>query len=118
MEDYFNIFFYSGIALCIASLILVLSNLVISVFQPSAEKTTAYECGFDAYEDARNAFEVRFYLFGIFFIVFDLELAYLIPWSLSVNTLNLTGVWCMFEFFVELCLGLFYIWKIGKLDWN
>ena len=90
----------------------------LSVSNPDAEKVSAYECGFDPYEDARNVFDVRFYLVAILFLVFDLEAVYFFPWAVSLSFLNLEGFWGMADFLVELLVGFIYAWEVGALDWD
>ena len=101
----------------LASLILFLSYRL-STYNPDAEKLSAYECGFDPYEDARNVFDVRFYLVAILFIIFDLEAAYFFPWCVSLSFLGLDGLWGMVDFIVELLFGFIYAWIVGALDWE
>jgi len=79
---------------------------------------STYECGFEPYEDARNMFDVRFYLVAILFLIFDLETIYFFPWSINVGLLNSQGFWFMFDFIFELLVGYFYAWQIGALDWE
>lgn len=82
------------------------------------EKVSSYECGFDPYEDARNVFDVRFYLVAILFLVFDLETVFFFPWCVSLSFLNTEGMWCMLDFIIELLVGYAYAWQAGALDWN
>ena len=87
--------------------------------QPAdSEKISAYECGFDPFEDARNTFDVRFYLVAILFIIFDLEAAFLYPWAVSLGNITSVGFWSMFDFMFELCIGFVYVWKRGALEWE
>jgi NADH-quinone oxidoreductase subunit A len=103
-------------------LILGLFLFVISFFlvyqKPTSEKVSAYECGFNPFGDARNKFEVRFYLVAILFIIFDLELLFLFPWIISFNTICLLGVWVMIFFLFLLTIGFIYEWHEGALDWS
>ena len=101
----------------LSSLILFLS-LRLGAYAPDAEKVSAYECGFDPYEDARNVFDVRFYLVAILFIIFDLEAVYFFPWCVSFSLLNTEGLWSMMDFIVELLIGFIYAWKAGALNWD
>ena len=110
-----GIFLFFSIFL--ASLILFLS-FRLSTFNPDAEKVSAYECGFDPYDDARNVFDVRFYLVAILFIVFDLEAVYFFPWCVSLSFLNLDGLWGMIDFILELLIGFIYAWEVGALEWE
>jgi NADH:ubiquinone oxidoreductase subunit 3 (subunit A) len=101
----------------LASLILFLS-FRLSAYNPDVEKLSAYECGFDPYEDARNVFDVRFYLVAILFIIFDLEAVYFFPWCVSFSFLGLDGFWSILDFIVELIIGYIYAWNVGALDWE
>jgi NADH-quinone oxidoreductase subunit A len=85
---------------------------------PDTEKLSAYECGFDPYEDARNSFEVRFYLVAILFVIFDLEALFLFPWAVSLGQIGFEGFWSMIDFLVELGIGFFYAWRVGSLEWD
>ncbi len=91
---------------------------LLSVSAPDIEKLSSYECGFDPYEDARNVFDIRFYLVAILFIVFDLEAVFFYPWCVSLSFLNLDAFWGMTDFILELLLGFLYAWKVGALDWE
>ena len=82
------------------------------------EKLSAYECGFEPYEDARNIFDVKFYLVAILFIIFDIETMFLLPWSVSLSQINALGFWSMIDFLVELGVGFVYIWYVGALEWS
>jgi len=104
-------------AVLLAALIIFLSYSF-SKTNPDVEKTSAYECGFDPYEDARNMFDVRFYLVAILFIVFDLEAVFFFPWSVSLSFLINTGFWGILDFIFELIIGYIYAWKLGVLDWD
>lgn len=104
-------------SIILASIILFLSFRV-SIFNPDSEKLSAYECGFDPYEDARNVFDVRFYLVAILFLIFDLEAAYFFPWCVSLSFLSVDGLWGMVDFIIELLFGFIYAWQIGALDWE
>ena len=85
---------------------------------PDPEKLSAYECGFEPYEDARNVFDVRFYLVAILFLIFDLETVYFFPWCVSLSYLNNQGFWFMLDFIIELLIGYVYAWVVGAFDWN
>ncbi len=86
--------------------------------RPDDDKLAAYECGFEAFGDARSKFDVRFYLVAILFVVFDLELAFLYPWVVSFGTIGLVGFWSMMVFLLILTVGFIYEWKSGALDWE
>ncbi|MDT7933565.1 MAG: NADH-quinone oxidoreductase subunit A [Sphingomonadaceae bacterium] len=96
---------------------MLVSNLT-GTNKPYADKLTEYECGFPAFESSRRQFDVRFYLIAILFIIFDLEVAFLFPWAVSLDRTGLNGWLVMIEFLAELVIGLIYAWKIGALDWE
>lgn len=96
---------------------IILLSYIFSGSNPDVEKTSAYECGFDPYEDARNVFDVKFYLVAILFIIFDLEAVYFFPWCASMSFLSIDGLYYFFDFIVELLIGFLYAWKIGALEW-
>jgi NADH-quinone oxidoreductase subunit A len=85
---------------------------------PDSEKTSPYECGFEAFEDTRSKFDVRYYLVAILFIIFDLEIAFFIPWALVLDKLGVVGLIAMTIFVAELVIGFFFIWKKGALEWE
>ncbi|WP_425413861.1 NADH-quinone oxidoreductase subunit A [Paracoccus zeaxanthinifaciens] len=99
------------------ALILLLSAIVIAVRNPDPEKVSAYECGFNAFDDARMKFDVRFYLVSILFIIFDLEVAFLFPWAVSFQWISTTAFWSMMVFLGVLTAGFAYEWKKGALEW-
>ena len=121
MTLFYQEFSKIGILLCfsifLASIILFLS-FRLSTYNPDAEKVSAYECGFDPYEDARNVFDVRFYLVAILFIIFDLEAVYFFPWSVSLSFLTSESIWSMLDFIFELVVGFIYAWQVGALEWE
>ena len=86
--------------------------------RPDAQKLSPYECGFEAFEDARMKFDVRYYLVAILFILFDLEIAFLIPWAVALTDIGSTGFWVGVIFLIDLLVGFVYAWKIGALDWE
>jgi NADH:ubiquinone oxidoreductase subunit 3 (subunit A) len=104
-------------SLFLAVIILFLS-FRLSTHNPDTEKLSAYECGFDPYEDARNVFDVRFYLVAILFIIFDLEAVYFYPWCVSFSLLNIEGFWGIIDFIIELIFGFIYAWEVGALEWE
>ena len=119
---YSSILTYMVVSIILGCVIFGLSYILAA--QPAdTEKISAYECGFDPFEDARNRFDVRFYLVGILFVIFDLEVTFLFPWAVSltsgemVNTFNV-GYWTMFVFLMVLTVGFIYEWKKGALDWD
>jgi len=101
----------------IGFLILILSFLLITQ-QPDTEKLSSYECGFDPFGDARNPFNIHFYLVGILFIIFDLEITFLFPWAFSLKFLGIFGYWSMIFFLLVLTLGFIYEWIKGALNWT
>lgn len=111
LSIYFLLCFFLAVFIFFLSLQLTLNN-------PDPQKLSTYECGFEPYEDARNMFDVRFYLVAILFLVFDLEAVYFFPWSISVGLLNSNGYWFMIDFIIELLIGYIYAWQIGALDWE
>lgn len=110
-----------GILLVFATILAVVIISLSYLFSTAAadvEKVSAYECGFDPYEDARNAFDVKFYLVAILFIIFDLEAVYFFPWCASLSFLNGESLWFMFDFVIELLVGYLYAWEAGALNWE
>jgi NADH-quinone oxidoreductase subunit A len=118
--EYSRIFIFLIFSIGLSCIILVLSY-VFSSQAGDKEKLSAYECGFDPFEDARNKFDVRFYLIGILFIIFDLEASFLFPWSVSLGDLSfdesLVSFWSMIDFIVELGVGFVYAWNVRSLEW-
>lgn len=98
-------------------IILGFSYLLITQ-QPDTEKLSSYECGFDPFGDARNPFNIHFYLVGILFIIFDLEITFLFPWAISLKYIDIFGYWSMFFFLLLLTLGFIYEWMKGALNWT
>ena len=121
MEDilieYLPILIFFIIATGLA-LVIILANFFISPSRPNLEKNSAYECGFEAFDDTRSKFEVRFYLVAILFIIFDLEIAFLFPWAISLGNLGALGFWSMMIFLGILTIGFIYEWKKGALEWE
>jgi len=115
--EYFPILVFMGIAAVIA-LAMVGGSLLAARQKPYAEKLSAYECGFEAFDDARRRFDVRFYLVAILFIIFDLEVAFLFPWAVSLGSIGVFGFWSMVAFLGVLSVGFIYEWRKGALDWE
>ena len=90
----------------------------LAIQNSETEKLSSYECGFEPYEDARNIFDVKFYIVAILFIIFDIETMFLLPWSVSLSQLGILGFWSMIDFIIELGVGFIYIWYIGALEWE
>lgn len=116
-SEFLSILIFLTIAVILAVIIITLSYFL-AVQNPETEKLSAYECGFEPYEDARNIFDVRFYIVAILFIIFDIETMFLLPWSISLSQLNTLGFWSMIDFIIELGVGFIYIWYIGALEWD
>nr|YP_004339018.1 NADH dehydrogenase subunit 3 [Coccomyxa subellipsoidea C-169]ADY75460.1 NADH dehydrogenase subunit 3 [Coccomyxa subellipsoidea C-169] len=117
MVEYLAIFIYFLIATGLAIILLGVSFLA-STRKPDPEKISAYECGFDPFDDARSRFDVQFYLVAILFIIFDLEVTFLFPWALVLNRVGLFGFWSMMAFLLILTIGFVYEWRKGALDWS
>ena len=115
--EYVMILIFLLIAILLASIIVTLSYLL-AVQNPETEKLSPYECGFEPYEDARNTFEIKFYLVAILFIIFDIETMFLLPWSVSLSQLSNLGFWSMIDFIIELGIGFVYVWYVGALEWD
>ena len=117
LRDYLSIIIFLFIALGLSVGFVVL-NFLFSPKKPDPEKQSAYECGFEAFSDSRMEFDVRFYLVAILFIIFDLEIAFLFPWAISLGKIGLLGFWSMMIFLLVLSVGFIYEWKKGALDWE
>ena len=115
-EEYLGIFIFVLIAVLLSLVIAGLSYTLTSQ-KPESEKLSSYECGFEPYEDTRNKFDVKFCLIAILFILFDIEVVFLLPWSITLSQLNLLGFWSMVDFLLELGIGFIYVWKLEALDW-
>ena len=117
LKDYLSIIIFLFVALSL-SIGFVVLNFLFSPKKPDPEKLSAYECGFEAFSDSRMEFDVRFYLVAILFIIFDLEIAFLFPWAISLGNLGPLGFWSMMIFLFILTIGFIYEWKKGALDWD
>ena len=115
--QYLPILIFLGIAGGLA-MVIIIASLVIAPQRPDPEKLSAYECGFEAFEDARTKFDVRFYLVAILFIIFDLEVAFLFPWAVSLGEIGVFGFWSMVVFLGILTVGFVYEWRKGALEWE
>ncbi len=115
--EYLPILIFMGIAIGLG-LAFLLAAYFAAPSNPDAEKLSAYECGFNAFDDARMKFDVRFYLVAILFIIFDLEAAFLFPWAASFGAIGMAGFWSMMVFLFVLTIGFVYEWKKGALDWE
>jgi len=117
VKDYLALFIMLVIAVLLTAVILAFSYFLARQ-NPDSEKLTAYECGFEPYEDSRHIFDVRFCVIAILFVIFDIEMLFLIPWSISISKLNLLGFWSVIDFLFELGIGFFYVWYVNALDWE
>jgi NADH-quinone oxidoreductase subunit A len=121
MNFFYNEMLNIGILLIFATFlasVIIFLSYSFSISVPDIEKVSAYECGFEPYEDARNIFDVRFYLVAVLFIVFDLEAVYFFPWCVSLSFLTNEGLFSMFDFILELLVGYYYASESGALDWQ
>lgn len=117
LSEYLPILVFFGIAGGLSCLMIV-ASLLVGKRNPDTEKLSAYECGFEAFSDARHKFDVRFYLVSILFIIFDLEIAFLFPWAVSLGAIGMFGFWSMVVFLSVLTVGFIYEWKKGALEWE
>lgn len=121
LENYFPILVFLGIGIAIGVVLiglgLVLGRLL-GHARPDSEKQSPYECGFEAFEDARMKFDVRYYLVAILFIIFDLEIAFLFPWAVVLDEIGMAGFWAMMIFLAVLVVGFIYEWRKGALEWE
>lgn len=115
--QYLPIAIFIGVALLISGALMI-APFILAVSNPDPEKVSAYECGFNAFDDARMKFDVRFYLVAILFIIFDLEIAFLFPWALAFGEIGAFGFWSMMIFLAVLTVGFIYEWKKGGLEWD
>jgi NADH-quinone oxidoreductase subunit A len=117
LQNYLPLVVFIGVASFIG-VVLLIAPFLVAFQQPDPEKLSAYECGFNAFDDARMKFDVRFYLVAILFIIFDLEVAFLFPWAVAFGKLGVTGFWSMMIFLAVLTVGFAYEWKKGALEWD
>ena len=117
LKDYLSIIIFLFVALGLSIGFIVL-NFLFSPKNPDPEKLSAYECGFEAFGDSRMEFDVRFYLVAILFVIFDLEIAFLFPWAISLGNIGTLGFWSMMIFLFVLTVGFVYEWKKGALEWE
>ena len=117
LREYLPVIIFLGLAIALG-LVLLLAAAVVAVYNPDPEKISAYECGFNAFDDARMKFDVRFYLVAILFIIFDLEVSFLFPWAVAFGQLGAFGFWSMMLFLGVLTIGFIYEWKKGALEWD
>lgn len=115
--NYLPIVVFIAIA-CVMACAMIALSFAVGKQNPDADKNAAYECGFDAFDDARSRFDVRFYLVAILFIIFDLEIAFLFPWAISLGEIGVFGFWSMMTFLGVLTVGFIYEWNKGALEWE
>jgi NADH-quinone oxidoreductase subunit A len=117
LADYFPILVFLAISIVMGVILLSLGGLL-GPRRPDSEKLSPYECGFEAFEDSRTRFDVRYYLVAILFIIFDLEIAFFIPWALVLDKLGMYGLLAMVVFVAELVIGFIFVWRKGALEWE
>jgi NADH-quinone oxidoreductase subunit A len=117
LAEYFPIILFLGLSGILAIVLMVLP-MILAPSKPDPEKLSAYECGFNAFDDARMKFDVRFYLVAILFIIFDLEVTFLFPWAITLKETGVFGFWSMMVFLGILTIGFIYEWKKGALEWE
>ena len=117
LENYFPVFVFVLVGL-VFGIAPVITGMVVAPHRPDSEKLSPYECGFEAFEDARMKFDVRYYLVAILFILFDLEIAFLFPWAVSLQEVGVTGFVAVVIFLTILVVGFAYEWKKGALNWE
>ena len=117
LTTYFPILVFIAIAAGL-SIAMIAGSWISGIRRPDKEKLSPYECGFDAFDDASHKFDIRFYLVAILFIIFDLEIAFLFPWAISLGSIGLFGFWSMMTFLGILTIGFIYEWKKGALEWE
>src|SRR5258708_39222866 len=117
LREYLPILLFLAIAVGVA-LAAALASFVVARQRPDSEKLSPYECGFEPFDDARSKFDVRYYLVAILFIIFDLEVAFLFPWAVTLGAIGMFGFWSMIVFLAVLTVGFVYEWKKGALEWE
>ena len=117
LEQYFPVLLFIVVGVAVGFVLLAVGSLL-SPNRPDPEKLSPYECGFEAFEDARMKFDVRYYLIAILFILFDLEIAFLFPWAVVLPEIGYFGFWSMMIFLAILIIGFVYEWKKGALEWE
>ncbi|MGC0371442.1 MAG: hypothetical protein DGJ47_000131 [Rickettsiaceae bacterium] len=115
--EYLPIMIFLGVAFILSCVCVILPK-ILAKNRPSKNKLSRYECGFDALGDARSTFDIRFYLVAILFIIFDLEVAFLIPWAINLKAIGQFGFWSMMVFLFVLTIGFIYEWRKGALEWE
>ena len=117
LQDYLPLIIFVAVAAAIG-LVLLIAPFIVAYQQPNAEKLSAYECGFNAFDDARMKFDVRYYLVAILFIIFDLEVSFLFPWAVAFGEIGVFGFWAVMVFLAVLTIGFIYEWRKGALEWD
>jgi NADH-quinone oxidoreductase subunit A len=117
ISSYWPVIVFLAIAIGL-SIVMIVIPYIVAVNKPDKDKLSAYECGFDPFGDARGSFDIRFYLVAILFIIFDLEVAFLFPWAISLGKIGIFGFWSMMIFLGILTIGFIYEWKKGALEWE
>ena len=118
LSNYFPILLFIIVSAEIGAIPIILSRLINKGKDNNRAKTSAYECGFDSFDDARMKFDIRYYLVAMLFIIFDLEIAFLFPWAVALESLGISGLIAMSVFLLGLVIGFVYEWKKGALDWD
>lgn len=116
-KEYLTLIIFLLVAI-VLTIIIIGASYFLARQNPESEKLSAYECGFEPYEDTRHTFDIKFCVIAILFIIFDIEIMFLIPWCVSVSKLDLLGFWSMIDFLIELSVGFFYVWYVKALDWD
>lgn len=116
-KEYLSLFIFLLFAVVLSFIILGASYFLVRQ-NPESEKLSAYECGFEPYEDSRQVFDIRFSIVAIMFIIFDIEIMFLMPWCLTLSKIDLLSFWSMVDFLIELGVGFFYVWYSQSLDWK
>jgi NADH-quinone oxidoreductase subunit A len=117
LQDYLPLIIFVAVA-AVIGLVLLIAPFIVAYQQPDPEKLSAYECGFNAFDDARMKFDVRFYLVAILFIIFDLEVSFLFPWAVAFGEIGAFGFWAVMIFLAVLTIGFIYEWRKGALEWD
>lgn len=116
-REYFMLFMFLFLAVFL-TIVIITASYLLSKQNPESQKLSAYECGFEPYEDTRHNFDIRFCLIAILFIIFDIEIMFLIPWCVSLAKVNVLSFWSMIDFLFELGVGFFYVWYAKALEWD
>ena len=117
LQDYLPLIIFVAVA-AVIGLVLLIAPFIVAYQQPDPEKLSAYECGFNAFDDARMKFDVRFYFVAILFIIFDLEVSFLFPWAVAFGEIGAFGFWAVMVFLAVLTIGFIYEWRKGALEWD